>query len=356
MVIFVKKKLVLLVLLSLLLSLTAFAASGDTTVYITKSGAKYHQYGCGYLSKSCIPISLANAVASGYEPCSRCYPPTLDRAQPVQSTPAPTPVSTPAPVSTPVPVTEVPSITAAPTPTPTPFKVSDSARAAQIESNRQMGIQAGKQAASDVSAHISDDGTDNSTRLLAYILPTCVLLCSIPSALFYRAKKKADEEVRRLESELSNEFGKHHKEMKETVMNAEADAKQREWNAKKEAYLECYGNRPSIQFVNKPNGEWIGPDGLPCSSGDGKWGDRFTFYLTANGKSFHKKRGCSSASIEINAYNVKYRDLSPCKRCNPRIPSLDWFEEYLEIEDTRRKYGISYVHYQIEPDSLENRL
>ncbi len=47
----------------------------EVTVYITKTGAKYHNSGCRYLSKSMIPISLKNAKSSGYTPCSVCGPP-----------------------------------------------------------------------------------------------------------------------------------------------------------------------------------------------------------------------------------------------------------------------------------------
>jgi hypothetical protein len=48
----------------------------DTTiiVYITASGDKYHLAGCRYLSKSKIPISLADACKK-YAPCSVCKPP-----------------------------------------------------------------------------------------------------------------------------------------------------------------------------------------------------------------------------------------------------------------------------------------
>jgi len=45
------------------------------TVYITRTGAKYHSAGCGYLRQSSIPIPLADAKARGYTPCSRCNPP-----------------------------------------------------------------------------------------------------------------------------------------------------------------------------------------------------------------------------------------------------------------------------------------
>jgi micrococcal nuclease len=45
------------------------------TVYITKTGSKYHRASCSYLRKSMIPISLKDAKARGYTPCSRCNPP-----------------------------------------------------------------------------------------------------------------------------------------------------------------------------------------------------------------------------------------------------------------------------------------
>lgn len=47
----------------------------EVTVYITKTGEKYHTSGCRYLSKSKIPISLDNAKKQGYTPCSVCNPP-----------------------------------------------------------------------------------------------------------------------------------------------------------------------------------------------------------------------------------------------------------------------------------------
>ena len=47
----------------------------EVTVYITKSGKKYHRSTCSYLSKSKTAISLKDAKAQGYTPCSRCKPP-----------------------------------------------------------------------------------------------------------------------------------------------------------------------------------------------------------------------------------------------------------------------------------------
>lgn len=47
----------------------------EVIVYITKTGEKYHQDGCRYLSKSRIPINLSDAKSQGYTPCSVCNPP-----------------------------------------------------------------------------------------------------------------------------------------------------------------------------------------------------------------------------------------------------------------------------------------
>jgi hypothetical protein len=67
-----------------------YAASGDTIVYKTRTGEKYHRDGCQYLRKSQIPVRLDEAVYNdNLSPCSRCNPPILDTysQQPIESTP-----------------------------------------------------------------------------------------------------------------------------------------------------------------------------------------------------------------------------------------------------------------------------
>lgn len=48
------------------------AEAQERTVYITKTGTKYHNASCRHLKKSKIEISLSDAVARGYEPCKTC--------------------------------------------------------------------------------------------------------------------------------------------------------------------------------------------------------------------------------------------------------------------------------------------
>lgn len=49
-------------------------SSGGGTVYITRTGDKYHRSGCRYLSRSKISISRSSAISRGYEACSVCHP------------------------------------------------------------------------------------------------------------------------------------------------------------------------------------------------------------------------------------------------------------------------------------------
>ena len=57
-----------------LVSMSVARAEEDPTVYVTKTGKKYHAAGCSYLKKSSIPMKLS--VASQlYSPCSKCKPP-----------------------------------------------------------------------------------------------------------------------------------------------------------------------------------------------------------------------------------------------------------------------------------------
>lgn len=66
-----------------LLLLTLFLWSSNVfsqTVYVTKTGEKYHSEGCQYLRKSAISIQLKEAVESRYEACMVCKPPTLNNS------------------------------------------------------------------------------------------------------------------------------------------------------------------------------------------------------------------------------------------------------------------------------------
>ena len=79
-----KSKAVIILLISILLAFTCGCTKSVTannsysvTVYITKTGDCYHSKNCSYLRKSKISISLDNAIAQGYDRCSKCNPPKV---------------------------------------------------------------------------------------------------------------------------------------------------------------------------------------------------------------------------------------------------------------------------------------
>ena len=51
-------------------------ASADVTVFVTKTGTKYHRAGCRALAKSSTAIRLGE-VGGKYQPCAVCDPPKL---------------------------------------------------------------------------------------------------------------------------------------------------------------------------------------------------------------------------------------------------------------------------------------
>jgi hypothetical protein len=46
----------------------------ERTVYITRTGEKYHRGTCHHLRRSKFAIKLSDAIAQGYEPCKVCRP------------------------------------------------------------------------------------------------------------------------------------------------------------------------------------------------------------------------------------------------------------------------------------------
>lgn len=47
--------------------------ASQNTVYIGKTGARYHHSGCGSLRGQGIAIDINQAKARGYTPCQKCY-------------------------------------------------------------------------------------------------------------------------------------------------------------------------------------------------------------------------------------------------------------------------------------------
>jgi micrococcal nuclease len=58
----------------------AAGQAGEPAVYVTSTGKRYHRENCRSLRNSKIPISLEDALESGYEACAICKPPVRGNA------------------------------------------------------------------------------------------------------------------------------------------------------------------------------------------------------------------------------------------------------------------------------------
>ena len=74
-------------------------------------------------------------------------------------------------------------------------------------------------------------------------------------------------------------------------------------------YFSCYSFCEPIKFVEIPKYSYI-RNGLPITKGNGKYG-KYTVYISAKGKCFHKNMNCSRNLKEINY--VHSLNKTPCK-------------------------------------------
>ena len=89
---------------------------------------------------------------------------------------------------------------------------------------------------------------------------------------------------------------------------------------------------------------YIGSDGLPCSPGEGKWGDIYTVYISSpQSPVFHDRPFCSCTRYSpVNIVEVSRR--RPFSRCFHRpIPSLLWYQEQKRILRLCKEYQITLL-------------
>ena len=53
---------------------TRISDTKNETVYITRTGKKFHRDGCRNLNHSRIPIKRSDAISKGYQACKVCRP------------------------------------------------------------------------------------------------------------------------------------------------------------------------------------------------------------------------------------------------------------------------------------------
>jgi hypothetical protein len=70
----------------ILASIASVVAQSSETVYVTRTGAKYHRASCRSLAKSKIDMPLVQAAAR-YSPCRICKPPLVTTSDVIPASP-----------------------------------------------------------------------------------------------------------------------------------------------------------------------------------------------------------------------------------------------------------------------------
>lgn len=328
---------------------TAYAASGSTTVYVTRTGEKYHTAGCSYL-KSSIAISLEDAVDSGYTRCSRCNPPKLDETSSstyssyVYSTPKPTykPTTTQKPYSTPI-----PTATHKPYSTPTPTTRPAMSTASHQDDNALAIGAAILFGFATVTLLVVQGGMKKEINALRSDASCAYYERSILNDKVARQNSNIDN----LSSEISllkasnsvllaqkNTLSEVNNRLKDEnqMLTLKLKRKAREIDVlRAQKGVECLSDTNINALCHVPHGAYIGEDGLPAGHGDRKWGQYFTFYRTADGSRYHDNFRCSGATIPVNVINVA--NLKPCERCKPVLPDLNWYYNLKMMQELRQQ-------------------
>lgn len=335
----VKRSVSFLISLLILINLvSAFAANGSETVYITRTGEKYHSAGCGYL-KSSIETTLEEAVSEGYTPCSKCSPPRLSSS--TKSTPAPTMNYYVAPVPT-----TAMRYSVTPAPTIKPYK-----------SSTQNTYNSSYSTTSTTSTKKQPFTFNTSTVIFSWLCCLSVILLQLH---IIRARGASIDDLNRTIQEnnkikeslvsknaaLSYENENFADQNKKLKTQNERLKKDLDDVRERIVYASSTPDTKRVFEKEIPPYCYVGDDGLPAGPGSKKWGDSFTFYHSHTGTVYHDYYGCSQAFTPINAVNLG--DLAPCKRCRPIKPDLSWYYEYIKIRKYKEQNIVDFKQIQLD--------
>lgn len=298
-----------LIILCLSLYFFALAANGDTIVYVTDTGEKYHSYGCGYL-KSSHSITLQEAVDRGYTPCSRCSPPRLDKSSTTESNDRTTNNS------------------------------SFSSYTPPQSSNSYTEPKVVYETVYETVTEIKEvPYTPNYIVIIIVVLvivsATAIVIASCNGSTLSKERTEHNKRVSELESTHKNELRKTEQQFK-TDMFIMLKSLERK------SHVDV---NDINSYLYMPEKCFVGNDGLPAIE-DGsrhKWGERYTFYIShpEGVRQKYHKPSCRYAArrFEINAYTIERTGIySPCLTCKPKLPNMDWVEYHHRIKDIADKY------------------
>lgn len=312
------KRISIFALLIILLLFQVSAASGDTTVYVTNTGEKYHSYGCQYLRQSCNSISLSNAVSAGYTRCSRCSPPYLDASTPTYSSESSGETDSEEETwrdrwerESYIDILESRNetldslLTKSKEELATQSEISDNLR--QDIKTKEQQLQAEREAA--------------KTKLLWYPLiagGAGLWLGYVLTAIF------ANRKINKLEKALSEVSSNYNDLRRKTEL--------------RDQYIEEYAGKTCRELAQVPEGVTFGTDHWPV----GINGKSLVVFLSANKKKYHAY-GCRyfDSYAAINVYRIP-KGCEPCKVCHPIEVSGTpaWVFNYQSYIETKKEHHI----------------
>lgn len=278
-----KRWIALLLLASLLCSLLLIpvaAASGNTTVYITATGEKYHKKGCQYLSRSCYDIELQDAVDRGYTRCSRCNPPTLSTSSSKSSK-------------------------------SDPLKYSEDDLTAKVKS-----ALAEQQKTHEEEMQKAERAAN---RKLSKCIWWSIVSVVVLSVVIWNAIDKASK-----------------KQIAKCKQDAERERD--EWISTHIEQKEWFAGRSCRELANVPSGVVMGMNYLPVEIN----GESCTVFLNRDHTRYHRKECYHRTSVAaINVYDLPSGCL-PCRACNPisYAGKPEWLLKYREYIKIKEKYKI----------------
>lgn len=158
-------------------------------------------------------------------------------------------------------------------------------------------------------------------RILKYISATIVIIIALFIVIVIIKSKIQEKKRLRLE-----EIAKRQREI--------------EFLKEKILMMEKYGGRSIEELVNIPSDSEIGKDNLPrVKNAVSAWGDKYTFYTNFEKTRYHYNH-CRYAFLfhAQNAYTLRKKE--PCRVCKPKLPDMQWVDEYLKIKAIKEKYHI----------------
>ena len=302
------------------------AATGDTIVYITNTGEKYHSYGCQYLRKSCIEITLSSAVSSGYGRCSKCRPPILEEsASPSsgdwmeqarenakeQDQEAVEPKQKVTYGSSGVSETEMKKAVE---------EAREEERAEKDEAVKDAVAKAELDAEIYLNQVVEDLQRDNIENIVACIAGT-VILFAIVWLVTKRKLQDKDIEIMQLKREI--------KEIKE-----------------KQEAIQWFDGKSARELANVPDGVMFSGDHWPISIN----GNNLLVCPNSGRAKYHRQTCRYAAGIRpVSVYSLD-SSFEPCGICKPikYAGKPQWLTDYRKYIDQKRKYQIE------DPDLPDN--